>query len=95
MSPIVGLHLRMRSSARPAGRHVEVLPPSELAAWLTGAKASNSSECLAKHGGTKRNQRKRTWRGVSCGSVVKSLPVNAGDSDSTPDLGRFHKPWSS
>ena len=27
---------------------MEVLPPSELAAWLTGARASNDSECLAK-----------------------------------------------
>ena len=33
--------------------------------------------------------------GFPDGSVVKNLPANAGDTGSTPDLGRFHKPQSS
>ena len=28
------------------------------------------------------------------GSVVESQPANAGDTDSIPDLGRSHMPWS-
>ena len=28
-------------------------------------------------------------QGVPCGSVVKSLPANAGDADSIPGLGRY------
>ena len=25
--------------------------------------------------------------------MVKNLPINAGDTGSVPDLGRFHVPW--
>ena len=28
------------------------------------------------------------------GAVVKNLPANVGDTGSSPDLGRFHMPWS-
>ena len=28
------------------------------------------------------------------GAVVKNPPANAGDTGSTPNLGRFHVPWS-
>ena len=28
------------------------------------------------------------------GSVVKNLPANAGDTGSSPGLGRSHMPWS-
>ena len=28
------------------------------------------------------------------GTVVKNLPVNAGDTGSSPGLGRFHVLWS-
>jgi hypothetical protein len=27
------------------------------------------------------------------GTVVKNLPVNAGDTGSIPGLGRLHMPW--
>ena len=30
--------------------------------------------------------------GPSCGPVLKSLPASAGNTDSTPGLGRFHTP---
>ena len=35
-------------------------------------------------------------RGSGCfpgGSVVKNLPANAGDTGSSPDLGRSHMAW--
>ena len=28
------------------------------------------------------------------GTVVKNLPANAGDTGSSPGLGRLHMPWS-
>ena len=28
------------------------------------------------------------------GAVVKNLPTNAGDTGSSPGLGRSHMPWS-
>jgi len=31
--------------------------------------------------------------GFPGGSVVKNLPANAGDTSSTPGLGRSHMPW--
>ena len=31
---------------------------------------------------------------VSGGSVVKNPPANAGDTGSSPGLGRSHMPWS-
>ena len=33
-------------------------------------------------------------RGFPGGTVVESLPANAGDMDSSPGLGRSHMPWS-
>ena len=32
--------------------------------------------------------------GFPNGSVVKNLPTSAGDTDSIPDRGRSHRPWS-
>ena len=37
---------------------------------------------------------KPTIRGFPGGAVVKNLPVNAGDTGSSPGLGRSHMPWS-
>ena len=33
--------------------------------------------------------------GFPGGAVVENLPANAGDTGSSPGLGRFHVPWSS
>ena len=33
-------------------------------------------------------------QGFPGGSVVESLPANAGDTGSSPGLGRSHMPWS-
>ena len=35
------------------------------------------------------------YMGLPGGSVVKNLPVNAGDTGSIPDPERFHMQWSS
>ncbi|KAJ8789500.1 hypothetical protein J1605_022027 [Eschrichtius robustus] len=32
--------------------------------------------------------------GFPGGAVVENLPANAGDTGSSPGLGRFHMPWS-
>ena len=32
--------------------------------------------------------------GFPGGAVVKNPPANAGDTDSSPGLGRSHMPWS-
>ena len=32
--------------------------------------------------------------GFPCGAVVENLPANAGDTGSSPGLGRSHMPWS-
>ena len=37
---------------------------------------------------------KETCRDFPGGAVVKNPPVNAGDIDSSPGLGRSHMPWS-
>ena len=37
---------------------------------------------------------KRERKGFPGGSVVKSLPANAGDTGSSPGLGRSHMPRS-
>ena len=38
-----------------------------------------------------KDERKRDFPG---GTVVKNLPANAGDTGSSPGLGRSHMPWS-
>ena len=44
----------------------------------------------------KRNVRlKMRWRDFPGGAVVKNPPANAGDTGSSPGLGRSHVPWSS
>ena len=35
-----------------------------------------------------------TSRGFPGGAVVENLPANAGDTGSSPGLGRSHMPWS-
>ena len=37
---------------------------------------------------------KRKSGGFPGGAVVENLPVNAGDTGSSPGLGRSHMPWS-
>ena len=37
---------------------------------------------------------KFVWRGFPGGAVVKNLPANAGDTGSSPGLGRSHMPRS-
>ena len=37
---------------------------------------------------------KRPFGGFLHGTVVKNLPANAGDTGSSPGLGRSHMPWS-
>ena len=39
--------------------------------------------------------KKRKLQGFPGGSVVKNLPINAGDIGSIPDPGRYHMPKSS
>ena len=39
-------------------------------------------------------QIKTTMRGFPGGAVVENLPANAGDTGSSPGLGRSHMPWS-
>ena len=37
---------------------------------------------------------KTAWQGFPVGAVVKNLPANAGDTGSSPGLGRSHMPRS-
>ena len=37
---------------------------------------------------------KTVWSGFPGGTVVENLPANAGDTGSSPGLGRSHMPWS-
>ena len=37
---------------------------------------------------------KNMYRGFPGGTVVENLPANAGDTGSSPGLGRSHMPWS-
>ena len=41
-----------------------------------------------------RARQKRTLRGFPGGAVVENLPANAGDTGSSPGLGRSHMPRS-
>ena len=34
------------------------------------------------------------WQGFPGGAVVENLPANAGNTGSSPGLGRSHMPWS-
>ena len=43
----------------------------------------------------KETQIKKILRGFPGGAVVGGLPANAGDTGSSPGLGRSHMPWSS
>ena len=36
----------------------------------------------------------KTGEGFPGGAVVENLPANAGDTGSSPGLGRFHMLWS-
>ena len=40
------------------------------------------------------NINKKMIRGFPGGAVVENLPANAGDTGSSPGLGRSHMPWS-
>ena len=42
-----------------------------------------------------RTESKRPVEGFPGGAVVENLPANAGDTGSSPGLGRSHMPWSS
>ena len=37
---------------------------------------------------------RRIIQGFPGGAVVENLPANAGDTGSSPGLGRSHMPWS-
>ena len=37
---------------------------------------------------------KKNMQGFPGGTVVENLPANAGDTGSSPGLGRSHMPWS-
>ena len=37
---------------------------------------------------------KSTLQGFPGGAVVENLPANAGNTGSSPGLGRSHMPWS-
>ena len=37
---------------------------------------------------------KKENKGFPGGAVVENLPANAGDTGSSPGLGRSHMPWS-
>ena len=37
---------------------------------------------------------KNIMQGFPGGAVVENLPANAGDTGSSPGLGRSHMPWS-
>ena len=39
-------------------------------------------------------QIKTTNRGFPGGAVIENLPASAGDTGSSPGLGRSHMPWS-
>ena len=41
----------------------------------------------------KKTNNKTRW-GFPGGAVVENLPANAGDTGSSPGLGRCHMPWS-
>ena len=40
------------------------------------------------------NRSSNKYTGFSGGAVVENLPANAGDTGSSPGLGRSHMPWS-
>ena len=48
-----------------------------------------------EHGyGLKTSLIKVVLKGFPGGAVVENLPANAGDTSSSPGLGRSHMPWS-
>ena len=49
---------------------------------------------LTSHAKCKINQLKSLWLGFPGGTVVENLPANAGDTGSSPGLGRSHMPRS-
>ena len=57
------------------------------------AQLAMGGPCLSKGGGFKAE--KTTTLGCPGGAVVESLPANAGDTGSSPGLGRSHMPRSS
>ena len=46
---------------------------------------------LHSKGNHKQNEKTGSFPG---GAVVENLPANAGDTGSSPGLGRSHMPWS-
>ena len=71
---------------------------------MTGGKLENSQLKLNKtvlNNQWVKDERKREfkesfkkWRGFPGGAVVENLPANAGDTGSSPGLGRPHMPRS-
>ena len=49
---------------------------------------------LVQKMGIKITDKKTKKRGFPGGTVVENLPANAGDTGSSPGLGRSHMPWS-
>ena len=70
-------------SRSPEPRPAAGLPPSPFPA-VSGAQ---HLQCLRLH-------QERSSRGFPGGAVVENLPANAGDTGSSPGLGRSHMPRS-
>ena len=72
--------------------HFHPLPP-----WLEPHPPRSPSICpwpLSSPRSSQRNFLKTLIRGFPGGAVVKNLPANAGDTGSSPGLGRSHMPRS-
>ena len=61
-------------------------------AW--GVGSTPGQEAKISHALGPKNQNIKQKQGFPGGAVVENLPANAGDTGSSPGLGRSHMPWS-
>ena len=61
---------------------------------LDGNNALSTRFCCEPKTALKKLIKKVVLPGFPDGTVVESLPDNAGDTGSSPGLGRSHMPWS-
>ena len=63
-------------------------------AWIYFRGIANRISLQTGQGYKKNKAKQKARRGFSCGTVVENLPANAGNTGSSPGLGRSHMPRS-
>ena len=86
-------HMTMNNGERRENSDASILTPKSM--FLTICRAAASLLLLWQSVYRNEENKKESYWGFPGGAVVENLPANAGDTGSSPGLGRSHMPRSS